>query len=310
MIREKTVLAARGKWSEILQALGVPKEALRNRHGPCPIPGCGGKDRFRWDNKDSHGTWICTQCGAGFGIDLAIKYTGRPFRILAPEIDRIIDNVKFATDMPKQEQSEASRRAMLRDIWAATAPIEVGDLAHKYFESRNIDELTYPKALRFARALRDGEGGIRPCMVAMVGVYGESKYCGVQRTFLRPDGLAKAEMQAPKKTAGKLLPGSCVALSEYAGGPLGIAEGIETAMSASNLFEMPVWASLNAQMMVKWRPPEGCTEVVIYGDNDASFTGHKAAYMLAWSLRKDGIDVQVKIPDAVGDDWADVYMRG
>lgn len=38
--------AARGRWPEILPALGVPAEALSRKHGPCP--GCGGSDRFRY----------------------------------------------------------------------------------------------------------------------------------------------------------------------------------------------------------------------------------------------------------------------
>ena len=44
---------ARGRWPGILTALGVPAKALRNRHGPCPV--CGGKDRFRFDDKGGAG---------------------------------------------------------------------------------------------------------------------------------------------------------------------------------------------------------------------------------------------------------------
>ena len=44
---------ANGKWPDILATLGVPVSA-NGKHGPCP--GCGGKDRFRFDNKDGDGT--------------------------------------------------------------------------------------------------------------------------------------------------------------------------------------------------------------------------------------------------------------
>ena len=63
--------SARGRWAEILPALGVPAESLSAKHGPCP--GCGGRDRFRYDDKGSCGTWICGQGGspvAGDGFDL------------------------------------------------------------------------------------------------------------------------------------------------------------------------------------------------------------------------------------------------
>ena len=40
---------ASGCWHGILTALGVPQEFLYRKAWPCPI--CGGKDRFRFDNK-------------------------------------------------------------------------------------------------------------------------------------------------------------------------------------------------------------------------------------------------------------------
>ncbi len=48
---------ARGRWAEILPALGIGAEFLSDKHGPCS--GCGGKDRFRFDDKGGRGTFIC-----------------------------------------------------------------------------------------------------------------------------------------------------------------------------------------------------------------------------------------------------------
>ena len=45
---------ANGRWKEILSALGVDPATLKNQHGPCP--GCGIKDRFRFDNLNGDGT--------------------------------------------------------------------------------------------------------------------------------------------------------------------------------------------------------------------------------------------------------------
>jgi len=50
---------ARNRWNELLVAAGIDPKVLRNNHGPCP--GCGGKDRFRYDDKDGDGTFICSQ---------------------------------------------------------------------------------------------------------------------------------------------------------------------------------------------------------------------------------------------------------
>lgn len=305
MFHEKTAAAAKGKWKGILMTLGVPDRALSGKHGPCPM--CGGKDRFRFDNVDGRGTYICSQCGAGDGMALAIAYTGKSFQEVASIIDGIVGNVK--AEAPKPRMTEDDRKRLLRDTYRATQPIEPGDLAHTYLASRGVDELIYPTALRFAPSMRDGEGGVRPCMVAMVGVYGDSVFCSMHRTFLRADGMAKAEMETPRKMMpGELPEGACVALCEYTGGPLGIAEGIETAMSASAMYEIPVWAAINSTMLKKWTPPAGCTEVAIFGDNDPMFGGQAAAWTLAHKLSVKGITVTVHIPEKPGEDWNDVHL--
>ena len=69
---------------------------------------------------------------------------------------------------------------------------------------------------------------------------------------------------------------------------MGVAEGIETALSASLLYQLPVWACCNQGLLRQWQPPEGCTHVTIFGDNDSSFVGQAAAYELAWRLARDG----------------------
>jgi putative DNA primase/helicase len=62
-----TIERARFRWREILPQLGVETRYLTNKHGPCPI--CRkGRDRFRFDDRDGSGSYICSQCGAGSGI--------------------------------------------------------------------------------------------------------------------------------------------------------------------------------------------------------------------------------------------------
>lgn len=67
--------AAQGHWREILTANGINLQSGRH-HGPCPI--CmAGKDRFRFDDKEGRGTFICNQCGAGDGLDLYKQATAQ-----------------------------------------------------------------------------------------------------------------------------------------------------------------------------------------------------------------------------------------
>jgi len=309
MFHRRTADAAKGQWRGVLATLGVPEAALQNKHGPCPI--CGGVDRFRWDNTEGRGTYICTHCGAGDGMKLAMEFTGRGFQEIAGEIDTILGNHKFEPDKPKPEMTADQRKAALRAVWVETREVKPGDLVDRYLASRGISEVVYPKALRFAPSLRDGDGGVRPCMVAMVGRYGEPRYDTMHRTFLASDGRGKAEMASPRKLMpGGVPDGSCVMLSEWTeSGPLGIAEGIETAMAASAMFDIPVWSAINSTMLAKWWPPVGCDEVVIFGDNDAKFGGQAAAYGLAHRLAVKGIAASVQIPQIAGTDWADEWIQ-
>ncbi len=66
--------AAKGRWASILPSLGVGADFLQDRHGPCP--GCGGKDRFRYDDIQGAGNFVCSQGGG----DLL---TGDGFELLA-----------------------------------------------------------------------------------------------------------------------------------------------------------------------------------------------------------------------------------
>ena len=59
-----------GKWQSIFSSLSI--EVGNGKHCPCPV--CGGKDRFRFDNKDGRGTYICNQCGSGDGLNLIKNY--------------------------------------------------------------------------------------------------------------------------------------------------------------------------------------------------------------------------------------------
>ena len=59
-----------GKWDYILHSLGI--EVGNGKHCACPV--CGGKDRFRFDNQNGRGTYICNQCGSGDGLELIKHY--------------------------------------------------------------------------------------------------------------------------------------------------------------------------------------------------------------------------------------------
>ena len=101
----KTAAVAEGKWKGILLTLGVPSGFLTGRHGPCPF--CGGVDRFRFDNRDGSGSYYCNGCGAGSGMDFAMKTLSKPFAETAAEVDRIIGNETVEPDAVRPAWTEA-----------------------------------------------------------------------------------------------------------------------------------------------------------------------------------------------------------
>lgn len=57
-------------------------------------------------------------------------------------------------------------------------------------------------------------------------------------------------------------------------------------------------------------PPQEVRRVVIFSDSDASFAGQVAAYALAKRLAggEFAIEVEVRIPPVIGQDWNDVHQ--
>src|SRR3546814_9555329 len=61
------------RWPSILPQFGISPSYLTGKQTPCPT--CGGKDRFRFDNKDGRGTYYCNKCGPGDGVQRSEEHT-------------------------------------------------------------------------------------------------------------------------------------------------------------------------------------------------------------------------------------------
>lgn len=298
-------IRAEGRWRGILPALGIDPNHLTGKHGPCPI--CGeGKDRFRFDDKGGRGTWICSKCGAGDGIELVKLKLGCDFKSAAPQIEALLGSAPAITTEPIRD--EASKRAAMTALWRSGSPVELHDPAGKYLNYRcGLTE--FPACLRFVEAMRHGETGERyPGLIAKVTAPDGSP-ATVHRTYLGLDGR-KAPVDAPRRLMpGVVAKGSAVRLLEPRNGVMGIAEGIETAFAASRLFGIPCWAAVSAQMMACWIAPAEVSEIVVFGDNDPKFGGQAAAYVCAFKNAAKGKSVRVEIPPKSGEDWDDALLR-
>lgn len=301
----------RNRWRDILRAVGFSERQLSGHHGACPLcPDGGGKDRFRFDDKRGEGTWICNRCGAGNGVDLVMKFKGVEFIAALHEIERHLGQAKARPARAIVSSEEAVKRA--ETGWSYTTALDGRDPASSWLRNRGIVPKVWPPHLRWTGSApykhKDGSTTRHPAMVAKFSAPDGATYT-LHRTYLDEAGyradLAEIRTFAP----GPLPDGGAVRLAGAAE-TMGVATGIETSLSAMKMFRIPVWATCNDRLMLKWKPPVQARRIVIFGDNDESYGGQMAAYGLAYALRQKGIDVaEVRIPDRAGWDWNDVDME-
>lgn len=303
---------AQGRWRSILPRLGVDAKYLVNKHGPCPI--ClGGKDRFRFDDKDGSGSFICNQCGAGDGVQLVMDVNAWDFKEAAQKIEAIIGSC------PREEakaapRSAADQREANNKLWNGALPVSLTDPVGTYL-NRRIGMTEFPRCLRYHSNVRYFlEGDNRKLFFAamLAKVSGpDGLPVNIHRTFLTRDGEKPSDIEENKMFMPGLVPkGSAVRLMPYTGSLLGIAEGVENAFSAYLLRGVPCWAALTWSRLSEWFPPDDVDEVIVFADNDQNYTGQKAAYTLANRLVvKSKIRVRVDVPIAADDDWNDIWQR-
>lgn len=210
-----------------------------------------------------------------------------------------------ATTRAREERARAEKREMqAARLWRETSPV-AGTPAERYLRGRGI-AAALPETLRFSQACWHATAQRLPALVALVEG-GEG--AAVHRTYLRPDGSGKADVQPNKAMLGGV-GGGAVRLAEEPG-PLVVAEGVETALSLmSGLLRRPaaVWAALSTSGMKGLALPPQPGRLIVASDGDAP--GRDAAHALA--ARADALGWRVSLlPAPEGRDWSDILaMKG
>lgn len=296
---------ARNRWHGILVEFGIDAKYLRNIHGPCVL--CGGKDRFRFDNKDGSGSWFCNQCGSGDGFALLEAFTGQEFGDLATRIDQICGKVE-PVQGAQYDPDKARRR--LQRIGRGLRPIHRADPVSLYLHSRGIVDIPdtflrlHPGLAYYDQAAKIGT------FPAMVAAFRDpaGRLETLHATYLTHDGQ-KAPVPSPKKVMGKQqgLSGCAIRLSDTRP-HIAICEGIETALSVTALYGVPCWACYSAHALSEFVPPAGVQQVTIYADADRSYTGQAAATAAAKRLVREGIIAEVAPFLDYGNDYNDLLI--
>ncbi len=278
----KTTDFVLGKWNQIYEYYGLPGHTGL-KHIDCPI--CGGKKKFRIDNKTNNGDWIC-RCGAGTGWKLLTEVTGKDFKTLAKEIDQAFGN-EYHHQQTEPVVNDRLAQAVSR--FRSIGRIE-GTPAEEYLNSRGIFVMP-TGGVKYSP--KEYNSDIEGSRAAMFAIASNDYHEAIQRHLTYLDGDRKAGVPQPKKM---------LSLQDYQGSvavklfeqksTLGIAEGIETALSAHQMYKAPVWSTLNATIMKKFRAPAGVDTLLIFADNDSNGTGLAAAFACGRANLLSNNDVQ------------------
>lgn len=296
--------AAAGHWPELLAGIGIDVPR-RGKHGPCPA--CGGKDRFRLDDKGGRGTWICSQCGNGDGLDLVCRVLSTTPKaaaeLLAPlvgvsaggldpaESERIRQQQQAKADQDRkrseQLRQKAARRAaaIMRDCEPGQAPY----LVHK--------RLRWPHGAINRTLIREGGENFPDSSLVIPLINEAAELVNVQ--LIRDDGTKRYLAGGQKAGAfHRIEGGALVAVVEgYATGlsvHLAIGATVYCAMDCGNLAAV-------AQIASRQHPK---ARILLCGDNDEHTQGNPGKTKAEQAAAACG--GMVALPPVQGD-WNDYH---
>jgi len=216
----------------------------------------------------------------------------------ALERNRLHD--RTAMEMP-EVKSKRDMGALAVRLWKASVPI-AGTLAEEYLLARGLSP-PYSKALRFNPATILGSGPTKRIMPAMIAAAeNDIGVTAVQRTFLDPEDVLRKPIPKPKVSLGLI--GSAAIRLAPATDELGLAEGIEDALSAMEWFGTPTWALGGVERLAFVAIPERVRRVIVYADR-----GRAAERLLEKArdhLTANGRELIPRVPQH-HDDWNDAW---
>lgn len=207
---------------------------------------------------------------------------------------------RTAVEMP-DVKSKRDMGALAVRLWKASVPI-AGTLAEEYLLARGLSP-PYSKALRFNPATILGSGPTKRIMPAMIAAAeNDMGVTAVQRTFLDPDDVLRKPIPKPKVSLGLI--GTAAIRLAPATDELGLAEGIEDALSAMEWFGTPTWALGGVERLAFVAIPERVRRVIVYADR-----GRAAERLLEKArdhLTANGRELIPRLPQH-HDDWNDAW---
>lgn len=216
------------------------------------------------------------------------------------------ENIAVASfpSLPSAAREEicTTDRSALR-LWRQSLPLAETP-GERYLTCRNIRLRS--AVLRYHPAPPLGAGkAVRFMPAILAAISYRRQFLGVQRIFLQPNGRP-APMAKHKRTLGRPRNGAVV-LSP-ATDVLGLAEGVENALSASALLDVPVWATLGAERLDRVDIPEEVIRLILLADNGRA--GRRAVDRARERYVRPGRKIVVMWPPAPFNDWNQLLLSG
>lgn len=251
--------AARGRWPHILSALGI-NVPNGKRHGACPV--CGGKDRFRLDDKEGRGTWFCNHCGNGDGLDLVRLATGHDVKAVSAMVAETLSLPEVSNQpiMPARNKAVDGKAGQKR-FTELSQQTQLGECS--YLTARGLHGHTV-SLLDKQFSMAGMSFGVGSILLPLTDIAGN--ITGGQ--LISPEG-EKCLLQ------GSQLSGAFIQVSALPAEPPeqviiteGFATGITVSMLAEGLILAAVAATnlVNVAEQIRQRWPEA--RIILAGDND------------------------------------------
>jgi hypothetical protein len=280
----------------VIRNLGARRQGSEYR---CACPRDCSYDVTLRSGKDGTPLWNCKGGCSQDQVELALV----PYGLLDDDGAGDWDIIEPKVVEPSVRIAAACR---IYDSFAPAAgtPIELA----RYLRARSIT-VAVPLILRFGMAPHRC-GGRFPAMVApIVDVTGEQT--GIHMTYLRPDGGGKADLprDLQRETRGVVRSGAIRLTEHDPDRELAVAEGIESALAAMQIFGLPGWSAVYAGNLPALELPLAIRRILITADNDVSGAGQRNALAAYRRWTSEGRSVQIALPPDLGDDFNDVLAK-
>jgi putative DNA primase/helicase len=296
----------------IARGLGLHRAGSGKWHGKCPS--CGYRTGFSVTEQRDGLPLVYCHAGGCSQSDLldALRRTGLWPESKSQNGDRVSDRQRrhrvsapaafVDTTMPAASPSD-----MALSLWRRTTAVEatfVPPIVADYLRKTRGYTGPIPTVLRQLNSAKHPTGTYTPAMIALVE-HVDNGPVAVHRTFLRADGSGKADLDPNKMTLGPSK-GAAVQLAKPRDGVLGVAEGIESALSYMQVTAVPTWAALSAVGIRNLILPPEVSEIIIAADPDP--VGLMAARAAARRWLDEGRRVSIARPP-LGLDFNDLVRR-